>query len=108
MKTIYVKIFTLFAIILLLISLFLNLNLIKEKKEPSENIIDNDELNNLNTDPIFEIIEKINESLIDEYLKELTINIGPRKTGTSGCELAADYIFKQFEKSPMINRIFVI
>ena len=46
---------------------------------------------------IQEILEKINETLVLGFLKEL-VEIGPRKTGTYGAQAAAEYIKEQFEK----------
>ncbi len=75
-----------------------------KKQESSEEKVDVNKLNEPNIDPIFELIEKVNESLVDEFLKELTLKIGPRRTGSSGCELAANYIFKQFKKMGLETR----
>lgn len=49
------------------------------------------------TDPkIMEIIEMINESLLREFLTVLSVEIGPRKTGTYSTEKAAEYMYDQF------------
>ncbi len=53
---------------------------------------------------IIEAIEMVSESLLYEYLWELTVNIGPRRTSTYGCEKAAKYIYKQFEKMGLDTR----
>lgn len=92
------------AILIFLISLILHSTSVLKKQESLEEKVDGDELTKLNNDPIFEIIEKINESLLNEFLEELTVKIGPRKTGTSGCEIAAEYIFEQFEKMGLETR----
>ncbi|VVB61269.1 Peptidase family M28 [uncultured archaeon] len=46
---------------------------------------------------IQEIIEKINETLIRNFLEYLVLEIGNRYTGTDGCKKAANYIYQQFE-----------
>jgi hypothetical protein len=46
---------------------------------------------------ISKIIQMINKTLIQHYLEEL-ISIGPRMTGTYGCEKAGSYILKTFRK----------
>jgi len=45
---------------------------------------------------IIEMINKINESLLYDYLKQLT-DIGPRFTGSENCKIAAKYINDEFE-----------
>ena len=87
-----------FSIFILLISIILNFSLIFKKQEPLEENESVNKLNDLVIDPIFALIEKINETLVNEFLEELTLKIGPRRTSTSGCEIAAKYIFKQFKK----------
>ena len=46
---------------------------------------------------IQEIIDKINESLIRDFMEYLVNEIGNRYTGTEGCENAATYIHQQFQ-----------
>ncbi len=46
---------------------------------------------------IVQAIEMVNETMIKQYLEELVIN-GPRKTGTYGCEQAAEFIYNQFQE----------
>jgi len=46
---------------------------------------------------IQEIIDKINETLLRNFMEYLVVKIGNRYTGTEGCEKAATYIFQQFE-----------
>ena len=46
---------------------------------------------------IQEIIDKINETLVRDFLEYLVFEIGCRYTGTYGCEKAAKYIHGQFE-----------
>jgi hypothetical protein len=46
---------------------------------------------------IQEIIEKINETLIRNFMEYLVLEIGNRYTGTDGCKKAANYIYQQFE-----------
>lgn len=43
------------------------------------------------------IIEKINETLLREFMEYLVFEVGCRYTGTYGCQKAADYIYRQFE-----------
>jgi hypothetical protein len=52
----------------------------------------------LNTDEkIQEILQKINETLVRNFMEYLLFEIGFRYTGTSGCQKAAHYIYDQFE-----------
>ncbi len=44
---------------------------------------------------IIQAIEMVNESLLRAFLDEL-VSIGPRMTGTYGCEKAAEYLCEQF------------
>lgn len=53
---------------------------------------------------IQEIIDKINETLIREYLEYLVYEIGCRYTGTYGCEKAAEYIYQQFDNMGIETR----
>jgi hypothetical protein len=46
---------------------------------------------------IQEIIEKINVTLIRNFMEYLVLEIGNRYTGTDGCIKAANYIYQQFE-----------
>ncbi len=46
---------------------------------------------------IQEILQKINETVVRNFMDYLILDIGPRCTGTAGCEKAATYIFDQFE-----------
>jgi len=46
---------------------------------------------------IQEIIEKINETLLRNFMEYLVLEIGNRYTGTDGCKKAANYIYQQFE-----------
>lgn len=46
---------------------------------------------------IQEIIEKINETLLRNFMEYLVLEIGNRYTGTDGCKKAANYIYEQFE-----------
>ncbi|HUS99522.1 MAG TPA: M28 family peptidase [Candidatus Thermoplasmatota archaeon] len=49
------------------------------------------------TPKIQEIIDKINETLIRNFIEYLVVEIGNRYTGTDGCKKAATYIYQQFE-----------
>jgi len=56
----------------------------------------------LNTDEkIQEIIYKINETLVRNFMEYLLFEIGLRNTGTSGCQKAAHYLYEQFENMGM-------
>jgi hypothetical protein len=46
---------------------------------------------------IQEIIHKINETLVSNFMEYLVFEIGLRYTGTDGCQNAAHYIYDQFE-----------
>lgn len=46
---------------------------------------------------IQEIIDKINETLVRNFMEYLIFEIGSRYTGTYGCQKAANYIYNQFE-----------
>ena len=46
---------------------------------------------------IQEIIEKINETLVRNFMEYRAREIGSRYTGTDGCKKAANYIYQQFE-----------
>lgn len=47
---------------------------------------------------ILGIIDKINETLIRNFMEHLIFEIGCRYTGSYGCQKAANYIFNQFEE----------
>lgn len=49
------------------------------------------------TPKIQEILDKINETLIRNFIEHLVLEIGNRYTGTEGCKKAATYIHQQFE-----------
>jgi aminopeptidase YwaD len=52
---------------------------------------------------ITQAIEMVNESLLRQFLEEILIN-GPRKTGTYGCDQAAEFIFNQFQEMGLETR----
>lgn len=52
---------------------------------------------------IIEILDKINETMLRRYMQEL-LDIGPRSTGTYGCEKAAEYIYEQFSSTGLKTR----
>ena len=52
---------------------------------------------------IDQIIEDINETIIEYYLTKL-VEIGPRSTGTYGCDKAAEYIHREFTKLGLETR----
>lgn len=47
-------------------------------------------------DIVISMIEQVDENIYLSYLENIT-NFGPRVTGTSTCEAAAEYIYSQFE-----------
>jgi len=55
---------------------------------------------NINPD-IAAALEMVNESLLEEYMRVLTVEIGPRMTGSEGSKKAAKYIFEQFENTDL-------
>ena len=57
----------------------------------------------INDDKIPQILSLIDEPLILEYLQQI-VGLGPRKTGTYGCEKAGEYIFQQFQNSGLLAR----
>jgi len=78
-----------------------SLKITKEKSVPFEQ----NNLEKNNVDPkIQEIIDKINETLVRDYLEYLVYDIGSRYTGTYGCEKAAKYIHKQFTNAELQTR----
>ena len=54
---------------------------------------------------IQEIIEKINETLVRNFMEYLVFEIGNRSTGTDGCKKAAQYIYQQFETMDLRYKI---
>jgi hypothetical protein len=52
---------------------------------------------------VIEILDKINETMLINYLQDI-VNIGPRSTGTYGCEKAAEYIYEQFKSTGLHTR----
>ena len=63
---------------------------------------DNIKINSINQ-KITNIIQTINETLLRQLLKEL-VSIGPRMTGTYGCEKAAEYIYNKFKEMNLTTR----
>jgi len=53
---------------------------------------------------IQEIIEKINETLVRNFMEYLVLETGSRYTGTYGCEKAAKYIYQQFQNMGIQTR----
>jgi hypothetical protein len=65
---------------------------------PSVNSMESRKQEKLNLDKnIKEMINKINESIVFYYLKNL-VEYGVRYTGTLNCYLAGEYIFEEFKK----------
>ncbi len=55
------------------------------------------------SEKISDILSMIDENLIMGYLQKI-VGFGPRKTGTYGCEKAAEYIHEQFTDSGLLTR----
>ena len=101
---------TLKIIIILNVILFLSspiissISSIKISKNDSTELIENISETNHIDPKIVSAIQMVTESLLKEYMSVLTVEIGPRVTGTYGCEEAAKYIFKQFENMDLETR----
>jgi hypothetical protein len=54
-------------------------------------------------DIVISMIEQVDESVYMRYLENLT-GFGPRYTGTSACEAAAEYLYTQFENMGLAVR----
>ena len=61
------------------------------------------EIQNINP-KIQEIIDKINETLVRNFMEYLVLETGSRYTGTYGCQKAAKYIYQQFENMGIQTR----
>jgi len=96
MKKTTLKILSFLILIILLISPIITANTITQKNQTIEKT--NLETQSINP-KIQEIIEKINESLVREFMEYLVFEIGCRYTGTYGCKKAAEYIHQQFENT---------
>ena len=67
-----------------------------QREHPQKTIASMDEI-------VISIIEQVDESVYMSYLENLT-GFGPRYTGTSACEAAADYLYTQFENMGLAVR----
>ncbi len=103
-KNRFKKLFGFCVIFIILIGMIISSSSILINKESTPEKLGIDKSNKLNSDPIFDIIEMTDESLLYDYLEELTVKIGPRKVGTSSCEIAGEYIFEQFENMGLETR----
>jgi hypothetical protein len=101
MKKITLKILSFLILIILIISPLLTANTTIQKKQ---NIKETNLETKITNPKIQEIIEKINESLVREFMEYLVFEIGCRYTGTYGCEKAASYIYEQFENMGLQTR----
>jgi len=63
----------------------------------------NQELQTTSSQKISDILSMIDENLILNYLQNI-VGFGPRKTGTYGCEKAAQYIHEQFTDNGLATR----
>ena len=104
MKISYLKIIGLFLVFLFFSSITITSFSYFKDEETIAAKTEIDESTEDETDKILEIINKVNESMLYDYLEELSVNIGPRKAGTSGCEKAAKFIFNEFEKMGLETR----
>ncbi len=101
---------TLKIIIILIITLFLSSPIISSttgisiSKNNSQELIEIISEKNDIDSKILSAIQMVNESMLKKYLTVLAVEIGPRVTGTYGCEEAAKYIFKQFENMDLETR----
>ena len=87
------KIFCITAILILVIPTVSAVNFSK-----TDDISPKKLLSNLDSSAdIVNLITQVNESLVKNYLKNLT-EIGPRYTGSENCKKAAQYIYNEFEK----------
>jgi hypothetical protein len=84
-------------IILLLSPIISSTNLVSIPTAKQNNI------ENINP-KISQAIDMVNESLLRNFLEDL-VSIGPRMTGTYGCEKAAEYIYEQFFNFGLETRI---
>ena len=57
----------------------------------------------ISDDKISQVLSFIDEKLIQEYI-QMIVGLGPRKTGTYGCEKAGEYIYQQFQNSGLLAR----
>jgi aminopeptidase YwaD len=93
MKKVILKILS-FLILTLFICPLIMADKITQKKQT----IDNIRLEAKGINPkILEIVNKINETLIRNFLEYLVFEIGCRYTGSYGCQKAAKYIHSQFK-----------
>jgi hypothetical protein len=101
MKKTILKILSFLILITFLISPIITANTITQKNQTIEKT--NIEPQSINP-KIQEIIEKINESLVKEFMEYLVFEIGNRYTGSYGCQKAAKYIYNQFENMGLQTR----
>ena len=60
-------------------------------------------INKIIDQKITQAIEMVNQSILRQYL-EILVSNGPRKTGTYGCEQAAEFIYNQFQEMGLETR----
>ncbi len=88
MTKITLKLLSFLILFILISSPIITANIIKQKNQNTKT--ENTKLK------IQEIIEKINETIIRNFMEYLVFEIGCRFTGTYGCQKAAKYIYEQF------------
>ena len=93
MKNTTLKLLTILILITLLTSSIITANTTIQKIE----------IQSINP-KIQEIIDKINETLVRNFMEYLVLETGSRYTGTYGCQKAANYIYKQFENMGIQTR----
>lgn len=100
MKRVIIKILSFLILIALFISPIIQANTTTKKEIFEETILEIQTI-----DPkIQDIIEKINETLIREFMEYLVFEVGSRYTGTYGCKKAAIYIYEKFENMGLQTR----
>jgi len=97
-----------YFITLFIIILIINPIIISKSNEIKNQAIDSISFNEqiikiIKDEKIIQAIEMVNESLLRQFLEEL-ISYGPRKTGTYGCEQAAEFIYNQFQEMGLETR----
>ena len=74
-----------------------------QQKKGNTVVVSNQGLQTTSSQKISDILSMIDENLILDYLQNI-VGFGPRKTGTYGCEKAAQYIHKQFTDNGLLAR----
>jgi len=91
------KIYTILIIFIILSVNPIGTSLKGDNSEEISININTGENNFIISQKIIDIMDKIDESLIEEYLIKI-VSYSPRETGTYGCEKTGEYIYNQFEQ----------